>query len=97
MDENWLIADVSPDRALALVNQVDKRPYNPSGPPTGATFLVDFRRKQVLSRWRADELLPKQVRFAELGRTLCAAAGGKGHDVFPVRCLFVALTLTRAK
>jgi hypothetical protein len=50
---------------------------------------VDFRRKEVLRRWLLEELLPKQVRFAEGGKTFCAAAGGVGRVVVPVRCLDV--------
>jgi hypothetical protein len=36
-----------------------------------------------------DEILPKQVRFAEGGRTFCAAAGTQNHTFVPVRCLDV--------
>lgn len=86
VDEPWLIQDVSPVRGLAVVQQAYLGHLGLFDPPRGATLLVDFRLEKVLRRWPADEMQPNQVRFAESGKTLCAAAGGVGRYAVPVRC-----------
>lgn len=89
VDEAWLIQDVSPVHGLAVVKQANLGHVRLFDPPRGATLLVDFRRERVLRRWPADELLPNQVRFAESGKTLCAAAGSAGRYDVPVQCVDV--------
>ena len=89
VDGAWLIQDVSPDRGLALVLQTYLGHVGLFDPPKGETLLVDVRRKQVVRRWSATDLMPHQVRFAEGGRTLCAAAGGVRRYAVPAQCVDV--------
>jgi hypothetical protein len=89
VEDAWRIDDVSPHSGLALVRQSYLGHVGLFDPPRGATLLVDFLRRQVLRRWQADELLPHQVRFAEGGKTVCAAGGGVKQYAVPIRCLNV--------
>jgi hypothetical protein len=87
VDDAWLTDDISSESGLALVQQgaYDRPPSE----HLRATLLVDFRSKRVLRQWSTNELLPKQVRFADGGKVVCAAAGGVGRNVVPVRCVDV--------